>query len=298
MSNEKSPIYDKSVCTQPSYAPIILRPFLLYDKRTSTRFQLKKLNFRLVKTSEYLPRFCFDIHYKPGKTNTIPDVLFRFSSKKYQFSNTQNSLTVLSIQFYSVNLIYLFPKFKTRLKQKYEDEPQWKRVIRTIRKKDELEKNTVTLPFQLIDGILYFKNDDRNFRLCVPSNKETKVFRLTHDEMGYPEYTKIHERLTNGLYFRKMAAKFHKFIRHCPKCQIHQIPKHRFYGSLQPKFSPVRQFHIFTIDFILALPISVKSFNCAMSVTDKFNKAVTHVFGITSWSANNGRQRCLTNSYY
>ena len=119
------------------------------------------------------------------------------------------------------------------------------------------KKNATTLPFQLIDEILYFKNDKRNLGFCVPSNIKTKMFRLTHDEKGYLGYTRFHERLTDGLYFRKMASKFHEFIRHCPECQIHQITKHRLYGYLPLIFSPVRPFHTFTIDFILALPVSI-----------------------------------------
>ena len=45
---------------------------------------VEKLNFRLMKTSEYFQRFHFDIRYKPGKTNIIPDVLSRLANKKHQ----------------------------------------------------------------------------------------------------------------------------------------------------------------------------------------------------------------------
>ena len=103
--------------------------------------------------------------------------------------------------------------------------------------------------------------------------------------MGYPGYAKIYERLTNGLYLRKMVTEFHKFIRHCSKCLINQTPKYRPYGSLQSIFVPVQPFRTFTIDFIFALSISIKSFNCAMSVTDKFKKEVIYIYGITSWFA-------------
>ena len=80
---------------------------------------VEKLNFRLVKTSEYLQRFRFDVRYKPGKTNIIPDVLFRLANKK--FKSLKQSLDALSMQCYFVNLIQMFPNFKRWLKQKYHD---------------------------------------------------------------------------------------------------------------------------------------------------------------------------------
>ena len=152
-----------------------------------------------------------------------------------------------------------------------------------VNNNDELGKNAIILAYRLVDDILYFDDIKRTLRLCIPSNIKTEVFRLAHDEMGYPGYTRIHERLNDALYFRKMVTEFHEFIRHCPKYQIDQTPKYRFYGSLQPIFPPVRLFYTFTIDFILVLPILIKNFNCAMTVTDKFNKTLTHIIGITSW---------------
>ena len=86
-----------------------------------------------------------------------------------------------------------------------------------IKNNDELGKNVITLPYRLIDDMLYFDDEKRSLRLCIPSNIKTEVFRLAHDEMGYPGYTKPHERLIDGLYFRTMVIKLHEFISYCPK---------------------------------------------------------------------------------
>ena len=82
---------------------------------------VKKLNFRLMRASEYLQRFRLDIRYKFGKTNIIPNVLSRLVNKKFQ--SPKQLLNTLSMQCYPVNLIQMFPDFKRRLKQKY-DEPE------------------------------------------------------------------------------------------------------------------------------------------------------------------------------
>lgn len=103
--------------------------------------------------------------------------------------------------------------------------------------------------------------------------------------MGNPGYARTHERLTKGIYIYNMATKLHELIRHCPHCRLNQTPWHKPYGSMQPIITPARPFHILTIDFILALPVSApEGFECVMSVTDKFSKAVTFIPGKNTWS--------------
>ena len=135
--------------------------------------------------------------------------------------------------------------------------------------------------------ILYFDDDEKGLRLCIPSALEAEVFKLAYDEMGHSGYARTHERLTEGLYISGMATKLHEFIRHCSNCQLNQTPRHMPHGSLQPIYSPSRPFHTLTIDFILALSTSASpdEFDCIISVTDKFSKAVTYLSGKIIWSA-------------
>lgn len=79
-----------------------------------------------------------------------------------------------------------------------------------------------------------------------------------------------------------MSKKLHEFISHCPKYQINQTPRYRPYVSF-PKKNPARPFHTLTIDFILILPESTENFNCAMSMTDIFNKKIIHIPEMTNW---------------
>ena len=51
------------------------------------------------------------------------------------------------------------------------------------------------------------------------------------------------------------------------------------YGFLQLIDSPPAPFHTITIDFILGLPKSRNGNDCAMSVTDKYSKAITLIPG-------------------
>lgn len=114
---------------------------------------------------------------------------------------------------------------------------------------------------------------------------EADIFKLAHDELGHPGYAGTHERLTQGMYIYNMSKKLHDFIRHCPHCQMNQTPRHKPYGSLQPILTPARPFHTITIDFILALPLSEEGYDCTMSGTCKFSKAITLIPGKSIWTA-------------
>ena len=100
------------------------------------------------------------------------------------------------------------------------------------------------------------------------------MFQLAHNEIGYSEYTRTYERLTNGLYMHNIAKKLYKFIRHCSHCQINQILRHRPYNALQSILSLARSFHTLIINFILALLKSYDNKNFIISVTYKFSKAI------------------------
>ena len=85
-----------------------------------------------------------------------------------------------------------------------------------IRDNDELGENAAKLAYKVVDDLLYFDDDEKGLRLCVPSAMEAEVFKLAYDEMGHPGYARTHERLISNLYIFRMAVKLHEFIRHCP----------------------------------------------------------------------------------
>ena len=241
----------------------------------------EKLNLRLIRASEYLQRFRIEVRHKPGKTNIIPDALSRLASRSYR-SETDES--ILDVEGFPVSVVSVSEAFRKRLLEGYQ-EPRWARAIAMIKANDSLEENAAKIPYRLIDDLLYFEDDERGLRLCIPTVMEGEVFKLAHDEMGHPGYARTHERLTQGLYMYNMATKLHEFIRHCPHCQLNQTPRHRPYGSLQPIFSPARPFHTLTIDFILALPKTLDGLDYAMGITDKFSKAITYIPGKTIWGS-------------
>ena len=59
---------------------------------------------------------------------------------------------------------------------------------------DELRDNAVKLSYKLIDDLLYFDDNEKKLRLCIPFAIKTKFFKLAHDEMRYLDYAYTHKR--------------------------------------------------------------------------------------------------------
>ena len=220
----------------------------------------------------------------------MPDALSRLSSRDYRAETEESVLDTLYEHYcYAVSLVQISDEFHKNLLQGYQN-GRWQRIIEMVKTNDNLEDdNAATLPYKLVDNLLYFDDSERGLRLCIPENLEKQVFQLAHDALGHPGYARTHERLTDRLLVLKLSTKLHKYIRHCPQCQINQTPRHRLYSALQPIISPARPFHTMTLDFILGLPKSVTDDNTILSVTDKFSKAVTFIegkdtFGSKEWS--------------
>ena len=254
----------------------------------------KKLNLRLIRASEYLQRFRLDVRYKPDKINTIPDALSRLTSREYRPETNESILEALNIHYFPVSLIELSPNFRRRILKGYQ-KPRWTRVLQVVRDNKALRENAAKLPYRVVNNLLYFDNDKRGLRLCISSSMKEEVFKLAHDEMSHPDYARTHERLISNLYIFEIASKLHEFIRHCPHCQLNQTSRYKLYESLQPILTPFKSFHIIIINFILALPPTrlPKEFDCAISITDKFSKAVTFLSGKTTWRAKDWAIRLL-----
>ena len=152
-----------------------------------------------------------------------------------------------------------------------------------IKENAKLEENVVTLLYKFVDNLLYFDDDERDFRLCISIVMKAEVFKFAHNEMNHSGYARTHERFTQGFYIHNMIIKFHEFIRYCFHCQLNQTPRHKFYDSLQSIFFSVKPFYTLTIDFILALFKSFDGEDCVIDVIDKFFKTITFIADKTTW---------------
>lgn len=259
-----------------------------------------KLNLRLVRASEYLQRFDLDIIHKPGKAHLVPDALSRLDTKEGDNTNEHavGELDALTAYAHTASLIEMSAEFRTKLIKGYEDDPIWKSTLATLSKNEKLGDNAAILPFKIVDGIIYSREDASGpygyepARPCVPAIAIPDILSVAH-EGSHPGYAKLYEMVSSAWFIRGLGKHLRKFLLHCPQCLVMQTRRHKPYGDLQPIESPPAPFHTITIDFILALPISAEGFNCIMSVTDKYSKRITMIPGKDTYTAEEWANRMV-----
>ena len=124
---------------------------------TLTTSSTDKLNLRLVRASQYLSSFNLSIRHKAGKSNVVPDALSRLPADTVKIAEQQGVLDVLyghadiedldkvlllpsdrsyGSPIFHVTLVEMSDDFKSRLRQAYEDDESWKRILHMLRPED------------------------------------------------------------------------------------------------------------------------------------------------------------------
>ena len=136
----------------------------------------------------------------------------------------------------AASIVELSDNFKNRLIEGYDIDPEWKRILEVLKTNKNLpDQDASTLAFRRHDDeLIYYMDPELSPRLCISDHDGLikKVFQLAHDELGYPGYHRAHERLTQGLYIRRLSTQLHEYLRHCPMYQLHQTPHYRPYGNM------------------------------------------------------------------
>ena len=218
---------------------------------------------------------------------------------------------------FAASLLELSADFKARLIQGLKDDKRWKNIVAEAAKKSGLEnpKQTSDTPnlasknviseedpisdqpeskvltnktpkgghFILEDKLLYHITPE-NKRLVIPHSVQPEIFQLAHGD-HHAGLQRTYQRISSTLYVRNLASSLKKWLQHCPKCQLHQTRRHLPYGDLQPIITPPIPFHTITLDFVLALPISIDGYECLLTITCKFSKRIALIPGKSTWSA-------------
>lgn len=140
-----------------------------------------------------------------------------------------------------------------------------------------LKENSTKLSYNIIWNLLYYKDTDKEYWLCISFNFHKKVFLLTHNSMSHSDYTKTHKKLMKSLYIHNLSKHLHNYIQHCSQCQLMQTSHYWSYKSLQLILTLSQFFHIITVNFILTLLITSEEYDSILSVMNKFSKTVSFI---------------------
>lgn len=276
-----------------------------------------KLNLRLIRASQYLSAFNLELRHKAGKSNTVPDALSRLPQAQgitqapdrseegvldalYGHSEFwPDPPTLLSpevVPIYHATLVEMSDEFKQRLKQAYQDDPHWQKLLEMLQKastesseptEDEKDEKQVPgvpgIPFLLRDELIYHVKD--RWRLCVPPGMEKEIFEQAHDLSNHGGYHRCHDRLAHSFFIRHLSQHLRAYIEHCPSCQLNQTKRHKPYGSLVPIAAPAIPFHTVSMDFVVSLPPTKQGNDCLLNVTCKATKKMLLIPGQLTWTA-------------
>ena len=121
------------------------------------------------------------------------------------------------------------------------------------------------------------------FRLCIFSNCEQNVFKLTHDDCFHTEHHRAYVRLINVVYVHKLFKKFTIYIRHCSVCQLNQIKRHRFNDELTSLFISSIFFHTLIMNWVIVFSNNKNEYDCILNVICKFNRKFQFIHDKTTY---------------
>ena len=268
---------------------------------------IDKLNLRLVRASTYLSQFRLDVQHKLEKQHIVSDVLSRLPFNadivKRVFDSDQSKDTL--DMTYHVILMKMSDDFKIRLKETYLKNKRWIRILELIKPKDTVVSFAVAEPpteesteklfsssedlrFRYRDELIYYVSelDDDRERLCIPKQLVGEIFALAHDRLEHADFHKTYDRIVTSFFIKKLTRKLQTYVAHCSQCQIHRTVKHFSYDSLRLIQSLSILFHTMTMDFILALSVTiVDEYDVMLTVICKFIKRVLLMSDKSTWIA-------------
>ena len=263
-------------------------------KQTSlTTSSTAKLNLRLIRASDYMQRFRnLELRHKPGAQHVVPDALSRLRPNNVEADHSEGELDALWAHAYTVStLVEMSTELKANLLQAYATDPFWVRVSEVLDNNDAAGEDAAKLPFFRGTDGLFWRIDDITSangytprRLCIPRDCTREFFDIAHSS-SHIGRDRCHEIISRQWYIHKLDRQLREYLRHCPKCQLYQTARHQPHGAYQPIASPPAPFHTISIDFILALPLSRKEYDCIMTATCKYTRKITLMPGKTIYTA-------------
>ncbi|CAI7781216.1 unnamed protein product [Closterium sp. NIES-53] len=112
--------------------------------------------------------------------------------------------------------------------------------------------------------------------ICVPADRSLRQLLLSeyHDTVTGSHFgvEKTYARLSNDYHWPRMHADVRDFIRTCRTCQQLKARTTNRYGLLQPIPPPTKVWDEVTMDFIMDLPQTPRSYNAILVVIDRLSK--------------------------
>jgi hypothetical protein len=243
---------------------------------------IDKLNLRLIWVFEYIQRFNVIIKHKSDKQHIVSNALSRLDSENNELISNSKKLNALFI----ITLIEINLVFKTKILDEYVTDSKWKKILQML-----FRNFTITLSFELNNDDLIYRTNNIAFehvyeskRLCISSNTVSNILNIAHEDNHHSEFAKCFDIIFFSWYIHELIKYLRQYLHHCFECQIFWTRRHKSYDSLQSILTSEISFHTLTMNFILALLVSISNkFDSIMFVICKFSKRITFIFDKIIW---------------
>jgi hypothetical protein len=269
------PIHEKeqlsvvhALLTWRVYLHSTTEPFPVYTDHQSLKYldSKKELSPRQIRWQEKLSEFKYDIRYREGSLNVVPDALSRRPD-------------------YQINTIESKAEIHTECRQQIRDAIQTDDFFAPIFVQTTESPDQESDDYRVQDGLLYLCQGNR---LCVPDLPEVKValLRSVHDNpiAGHYGIEKTYARLSEHFYWPGMKKSVQHYVQSCHICRTTKRRTTKENGLLQPLSAPEKPWTHISLDLITQLPRTRTGHDAIAVFVDRFSKAAKFVAFNTSCS--------------
>jgi len=254
---------------------------VLSDHRNLEYFMsTKNLNRRQARWSEFLSRFNFKIHYRPGKASGKPDALTRRSRDLPKGRDERlGHMEQLVLKPFNVSSLYLLaddelefdaPDLEALWETAYDEDPFPNRILEMLTRGIRHCRQISLADCKRQGDRLLYRD-----RLYVPDHDPLRleILRYHHDNpaAGHPGRSKTLELISRRYFWPSIRKDVDRYVANCHPCQRSRTGRHAPFGTLRPLPIPVRPWEDISMDFITGLPWS-DGFNAVWVVVDRLSK--------------------------
>ena len=131
--------------------------------------------------------------------------------------------------------------------------------------------------------LLYLINHSNSNRVCISASMKRRVMKYAHDNHVHDDFHKIINRLKQTTHFFKMRVKINRYIESCSTCQLSKSIKKSFYEQFHFIKIIAKSFIKFSMNFIVALLMTVYEHNALFTIIDRFFKYVRLISNREDW---------------
>ena len=232
---------------------------------------------RLLRWADRLQQYSYEIVYRSGKENTVPDLLSRAVDSGYLLSNTSEAHPDQTLELQTISTIFGSLALKAitpnELGQETQSDPLLKQVFQYVQSgwphkkpEDELKSYyTIREELTCAKDCIY-----RELRAVVPKSLRSRVLQLAHE--GHPGIVRTKQRLRDSVWWPNIDRDAEDHVRSCNACVLADKSTKPAIPPLKPIQFPARPWQRLSLDIVGELHGAPSNFKFLLVLIDHHSK--------------------------